>query len=78
MAVFPWERDDSKPPSRGRGRAATPQAPPADHRGGSQPQPRDRGRTEDVSKEADGEWGTESRYHGDGVCTVVTTECALL
>ncbi|CAL8268765.1 unnamed protein product [Boreogadus saida] len=53
MAVFPWERDDSKPPSRGRGRAPTPQAPPADPRGGSQPQPRDRGRTEDVSKEAD-------------------------
>ena len=57
MAVFPWERDDSRPPSRGRCRAPTPQAaPPADPRGGGQPHPGDRGRAVDVSLEADGEW----------------------
>ncbi|CAL8264237.1 unnamed protein product [Lota lota] len=53
MAAFPWERDDSKPTSRGRYRAPAPQTPSADPPGGSQPQQRDRGRTENLSKETD-------------------------
>ncbi|KAK0131058.1 Centromere protein F [Merluccius polli] len=52
MAAFPWERDDSRPATRGRCRPPTPQMPsdPPSH---SQLEQRDRGRTENLSKETD-------------------------